>query len=182
MPPPVREQRTAPAFGQVHEADVPWYTREGREAREAEVKEWITEYIGGPPGPDELQPELVIHRATNLLACICVLCLVRPDETSQSITNILRFFFPDISLNARDVEDIFRATWRNRAAWVRDMRFHNELHQPVIRRDLIELLRLNVSAFLARMPHRPLRPNHDGRDGIRFLEDLVGVPTGEVNE
>lgn len=173
-PPPVRESRVCRAFREVEEARVARWIREFHEDRANEVTEWVRQHVERP-GPNEHEPELVLDRATILLACICLFCLGLPDESNQSITNVLRPSFPDISFDAHDVDDIFHATCRNRPAWVSDMHRYNEFQQRVIRTDLLELLRSNVIAHMRRMPSMPLGPNHDRRDAIRFLEALVDV-------
>lgn len=167
MPPPFRAHRP------VRENLV---AREIREAREAEVTGWIGELSGRPmPDGEPQQPELVLNRATTLLACICLFRLGLPDETSEGIAVILRPSFPEISFSAHDIEGIFRATCRNRPAWVADMHHYRQLQQFTLRQNMLQLLQSDLLAHMTQRPHSPQGPNHDGRDAIRYLKALVGV-------
>lgn len=122
------------------------------------------------------QPQLVLNRATALLACICLLRLHQPYWNDQFIANFLRSSFPDIRFDARDVNTLFLATCRNRPYWVHNMRHVEDDHERAIADGMLEVLE---ARFLAHLPQLPPVNYRDPRDGIRYLHDLLGVPIGD---
>lgn len=125
------------------------------------------------------EPELALNRATTLLACICLLRIHCPHWGSHDIALQLHDSFPDIAMQARDIEPLFRATCRNRPGWVRAMRQVDDPLQQAIARDMLELLHTTV---LAHLPQLPQEHHQDPRDAIRYLRALVGVGEGDGPE
>lgn len=117
-------------------------------------------------------PELVLNRATTLLACICLLRYQRSDWDDHHIARLLRDSFPDISIHYHDVDVLFHATCRNRSRWVLEMRNADSVLQRAMGRELEALLQTNT---LAHLPQLPQERYHDRREAIRYLHDLLEV-------
>ncbi|MCJ1465864.1 hypothetical protein MMC07_004483 [Pseudocyphellaria aurata] len=118
------------------------------------------------------EPELVLNRATAMLAFICLLRLEPRGWTDRTIAHHLRRSFPEFSIEGPDVGHLFHATCRNRAGWVLEMRRGRDAHGRV----LAELARgVLQTRLLADLPQFPPDPHPDGpRQAIRYLETLVG--------
>lgn len=122
------------------------------------------------------EPELVINRATVLLACICLIRLQVPQWDDDLIAYLLRGSFPEFNIRPNDIFDLFHATCRNRPGWVSDMRQRGDLRQLMMTDDLLEMLDTNVLAHLPQLPQENYR---NRRDGIRYLQDLVDIGAEE---
>lgn len=122
------------------------------------------------------EPELVLNRATTLLACICFIHFRFPYWSDSSIADYLSGSFPEMSIHAHDVDALFRATCRNRPGWVRDMRHVNSLQHSEVTRGMLDVLQHDVLANLVREHQERSR---DPRAAIRYLWDLVGVPDSD---
>lgn len=125
------------------------------------------------------EPQLVLNRATVLLACICLLRLQIPHWDDALIAHLLRDSFPEFHIRPDDVCDLFHATCRNRPGWVREIRRRDDLRQLMMTDDLLVVLELNV---LARLPQLPPENYRDRRDGIRYLQDLVDIGDEERDD
>lgn len=121
-------------------------------------------------------PDLVLNRATVLLACICLVRLHRPHWRAQIIAEHLRPSFPEFEIRPRDIHTLYLATCWNRPHWVREMR-RVEDERESANADL--MLRVLPTGLLARLPQLPLERYRDPRDGIRYLQDLVDVRDGD---
>ncbi|MCJ1426820.1 hypothetical protein MMC29_004723 [Sticta canariensis] len=118
------------------------------------------------------EPELVINRATTLLACICLIRIQNPQWTNQVIADLLQYSFPEFTIYAGDIRVLFHASCRNRPRWVDDMFHRDDFRQRTMGLDLLELLPTNALAHLPQLPQEHYR---DRREGIRYLQELVGI-------
>lgn len=171
--------------------------REGQaEARQAQLTEYLNERnremrerhwmaAGASMGAGEaaapIQPaptdeaQLELNRPTTLLACICMIRLYRPVWGDDLIADYLSRSFPEISITARDVDTLFEATRRNHPDWVADMRRVYDAHQRALAYEMLDLLLRGTLADMPLLPVPPRDIHHDRREGIRYLQDLVGV-------
>lgn len=120
------------------------------------------------------EPELALSRAAALLACICLLRLHNPHWNDYLIASHLGSSFPEVSIDARDVDILFRATCRNRPDWVRGMRHADDSDQAAIAHEIRSVLRTAVLGHMVQIPR-----DHDPRAAVRCLWDLVGVSAGD---
>lgn len=120
------------------------------------------------------EPELVLSRAAALLACICLLRLHNPHWNDHFIASHLGSSFPEVSIDARDVDILFRSTCRNRPDWVRGMRHADDSEQAAIAGEILSVLRTAVLRHTVPIPR-----DHDPRAAVRCLWHLVGVSAGD---
>lgn len=120
------------------------------------------------------EPELVLSRAAALLACICLLRLHNHHWNDYFIASHLSSSFPEVSIHARDVDILFRATCRNRPDWVRAMRHVNDSDQAAIAGEMLSVLRAAALHHMVRIPQE-----HDPRAAIKYLWQLVDVGAGD---
>ena len=126
-----------------------------------------------PAASDQAQLEL--NRPTTLLACICMIRLYRPVWGDDLIADYLSRSFPDMLITARDVDTLFEATCRNHPDWVADMRRVYDIHQRALAYEMLDLLLHGTLADLPLLPVPPYDIRRGRREGIRYLQDLVGV-------
>ncbi|MCJ1271502.1 hypothetical protein MMC22_011404, partial [Lobaria immixta] len=132
-----------------------------------EARERAREQTGGVVAQNE--PELVLNRATTLLACICFVRFRFPYWSDSTVADYLSGSFPEMSIHAHDVDALFRATCHNRPGWVRDMRYVNSRQQTEITRGMLDVLQHDVLADLVLVHQERSR---DPRAAIRYLWDL----------
>lgn len=169
-----RDARAARVAQQVREARL----RVVRAAREA--REWAREDRERPRRSTRNELGFFLYRATILLACICLLRFQQPFFSNHTIIFLLQDAFPEISITARDVEVLFRATCRNHTSWVVEICHMDDFEQRTTAWGLLGIMR--AEAMINYLPQLTREYFHDRRYGIRYLQYyLVGVSIEEVD-